>query len=172
MIGKQAPAVVAQIWGQEPQPSHHPRPSLSLAPIDDVDCTRLPWDDPPALTAPAADDGVRRLPQAWPPKVPAPGADGWPGRAVGWLLEAMPPGYRAHRDVLAIHPLLLARSAYEDTVRARDAVRDSYRGAAVALRDQLPPEAITAVLEVHRAELAHLNALVRRSGTSAGRLVP
>ncbi|MFI6394923.1 hypothetical protein [Nonomuraea sp. NPDC050540] len=61
--------------------------------------------------------------------------------------------------MLASHPLQPARSAYEHTVRARDAVQDSCRGAAVDLRDQLPPEAIAAVLDVHRAELARLAAL-------------
>ncbi|MFI6395515.1 hypothetical protein [Nonomuraea sp. NPDC050540] len=54
------------------------------------------------------------------------------------------------------YPLLPARSAHEHTVRARDAVRESYRGAAVDLRDEIPPEAIAAVLEAHRAELARL----------------
>ncbi|MFI6900561.1 hypothetical protein ACIBKY_04830 [Nonomuraea sp. NPDC050394] len=137
-------------------------PLLGLAPIDGVDCTRLPWDEPAttvdAAVSAVADDG-RGLPDGWPPDVPVPGADGWPDKATGWLLEAMPPGYRAHRAVLATHPLQLARSAHGHTVRARDAVQESYRGAAVALRDQIPPEAITQVLEVHRAELARLSAL-------------
>ncbi|MFD9947661.1 hypothetical protein ACFWYW_46655 [Nonomuraea sp. NPDC059023] len=127
-------------------------PLLALERFDDVDYTRLPWDAPPA---PAAADAAA-LPDAWPPDVPAPGADGWPDKAIDWLLEAMPPDYRKHRAVLAKHPVQLARSAYEHAVRARNAMQESYRGAAVDLRDQLPPEAITKVLDVHRAELARL----------------
>ncbi|MFI6396359.1 hypothetical protein [Nonomuraea sp. NPDC050540] len=145
-----------------------------MAPIEGVDYTRLPW-DPPACVAPpvGADDGGRRLPDAWPPDVvPAPGADGWPDKAIDWLLqEAMPPDYRKHRDVLAKHPLLLAPSAYEHTARARDAVRDGYRGAAVGLRDQIPPEAIGAVLDVHRAELARLTEL-QQGIERVGRVLP
>ncbi|MBB5076351.1 hypothetical protein [Nonomuraea endophytica] len=128
-------------------------------PIDGVDYTRLPRDPPASTTRPPPPPATAavgsQLPDGWPPEVPSPGADGWPDKAVDWLPdEAMPPDYRKHRDVLAKHPLQSARSAYEHTVR--DAVRERYRGAAVDLREQLPPEAITAVLEVRRAELARL----------------
>ncbi|MEV4891788.1 hypothetical protein AB0K48_20640 [Nonomuraea sp. NPDC055795] len=148
-------------------------PLRDLDPLDGVDYTRLPWDPPAGTTSSAAvDDGGRGLPDAWPPDVPAPGADSWPDKAIDWLLEAMPPDYRKHRDVLAAHPLLLARSAHEHTIRARDAVRDSYRGAAVDLRDQLPPEAIAAVLDVHRAELTRLTALQQAIGHVGRALLP
>ncbi|GII79581.1 hypothetical protein Sru01_45630 [Sphaerisporangium rufum] len=91
------------------------------------------------------------LPPGWPAEVRPPGSPDWEASAVAWLLDAVPPDYRAY-GVLRRHPLALARMA-RGHVRANvAAARDGYRGAAVELKEHLPPHAVEAVLAAYRRE--------------------
>ncbi|WP_245674924.1 hypothetical protein [Herbidospora cretacea] len=98
------------------------------------------------------------VPPGWPPEVPPPGSPEWQTSAVNWLLDAVPPDYRAY-GVLRRHPLALARMAGH-TVRAQvEGARAGYRDAAVDLKEHLPPHVVEAVLEVYRREGPRLVAL-------------
>ncbi|MCT9933284.1 hypothetical protein N5079_24025 [Planotetraspora sp. A-T 1434] len=91
------------------------------------------------------------LPPGWPSEVRPPGSPDWETSAVAWLLDAVPPDYRAY-EVLRRHPLALARMARQHVQASIEAARDGYRGAAVDLKEHLPPHAIEAVLETYRRE--------------------
>lgn len=91
------------------------------------------------------------LPPGWPPEVRTPGTPDWESSAVAWLLDAVPADYRAY-GVLRRHPLALARMARHHVNAAVEAARTGYRGAAVELKEHLPPHAIEAVLEAYRRE--------------------
>ncbi|GIH50788.1 hypothetical protein SAMN05421833_12380 [Microbispora rosea] len=87
---------------------------------------------------------------------------------MSWLLDAVPPDYRAY-GVLRRHPLALARMARQQVAASIQAAREGYRGAAVDLKEHLPPHAIEAVLDAYRQEgprlvrLAESVALVERA---------
>ncbi len=70
---------------------------------------------------------------------------------MAWLLDAVPPDYRAY-GVLRRHPLALARMARHHVNASVEAARAGYRGAAVDLKEHLPPHAIEAVLAAYRRE--------------------
>ncbi|MFC0554679.1 hypothetical protein ACFFHJ_27660 [Planotetraspora thailandica] len=91
------------------------------------------------------------VPPGWPPEVSPPGSPDWERSATAWLLDAVPPDYRAY-EVLRRHPVALARMAGRHVRAAIEAAREGYRGAAVDLKDHLPPHAVEAVLEVYRRE--------------------
>lgn len=91
------------------------------------------------------------MPPGWPPEVRPPGAPDWELSAVDWLLDAVPPDYRAY-GVLRRYPLALARMARYHVHSAIEAARTGYRRAAVDLKDHLPPHAIDAVHDVYRRE--------------------
>ncbi|MDH2430388.1 hypothetical protein [Sphaerisporangium sp. TRM90804] len=91
------------------------------------------------------------VPPAWPEEVLPPGDPEWESSAVTWLLDAVPPDYRAY-GVLRRHPVALARMARHHVNAMVEAARTGYRGAAVDLKDHLPPHAIEAVLETYRRE--------------------
>ncbi|GLW11894.1 hypothetical protein Misp01_70220 [Microtetraspora sp. NBRC 13810] len=91
------------------------------------------------------------VPPDWPSAVRPPGSPDWESSAVAWLLDAVPPDYRAY-GVLRRHPLALARMAGQHVRSAVEAARAGYRGAAVDLKEHLPPHAIEAVLEAYRQE--------------------
>ncbi|MCG5219926.1 hypothetical protein [Streptosporangium sp. KLBMP 9127] len=91
------------------------------------------------------------VPPDWPPAVLPPGSPDWEASAVIWLLDAVPPDYRAY-GVLRRHPLALARMAGYHVRSSVEAARTGYRGAAVDLKDHLPPHVIEAVLEAYREE--------------------
>ena len=50
------------------------------------------------------------VPPGWPAEVRPPSSPDWETSAVAWLLDAVPPDYRAY-EVLRRHPLALARMA-------------------------------------------------------------
>ncbi|GAB3909324.1 hypothetical protein [Microbispora bryophytorum] len=108
------------------------------------------------------------VPPGWPAEVRPPGSPDWKGSAVSWLLDAVPPDYRAY-GVLRRHPLALARMARQQVAASIQAAREGYRGAAVDLKEHLPPHAIEAVLDAYRQEgprlvrLAESVALVERA---------
>ncbi|GAA1014385.1 hypothetical protein Aple_079580 [Acrocarpospora pleiomorpha] len=91
------------------------------------------------------------VPPEWPSEVRPPGSPDWESSAVTWLLDAVPPDYRAY-GVLRRHPLALARMAHHHVRAEIEAARAGYRGAAVDLKDHLPPHVVEAVLEVYRHE--------------------
>ncbi|RCG22431.1 hypothetical protein DQ384_35525 [Sphaerisporangium album] len=91
------------------------------------------------------------LPPGWPSEVLPPGSPDWETSAVAWLLDAVPPDYRAY-GVLRRHPLALARMARQHVTATVEAARAGYRTAAVELKEHLPPHAIEAVLAAYRRE--------------------
>ena len=100
------------------------------------------------------------VPPEWPPEVRLPSVPEWETSAVAWLLDAVPPDYRAH-EVLRRHPIALARMAIHHVASAIEAARAGYRGAAVDLKGYLPPHAVEAVLDVYREEGPRLVRLSR-----------
>ena len=70
---------------------------------------------------------------------------------MAWLLDAVPPDYRAY-EVLKRHPIALARMAVHHVNASVEAARAEYRSAAVDLKGHLPPHAVEAVLDVYREE--------------------
>ncbi|MEO3806940.1 hypothetical protein [Nonomuraea sp. B1E8] len=91
------------------------------------------------------------VPPEWPPEVRPPSVPDWETSAVAWLLDAVPPDYRAH-EVLRRHPIALASIARHHVASAVEAARAGYRAAAVDLKGHLPPHTIEAVLDVYREE--------------------
>jgi hypothetical protein len=91
------------------------------------------------------------VPPEWPADVLPPGTPDWESSATNWLLDAVPPDYRAY-GVLRRHPIALARMARHHARAAVEAARAGYREAAVDFKDHLPPHVIEAVLEVYRRE--------------------
>ncbi|WP_090940330.1 hypothetical protein [Nonomuraea jiangxiensis] len=100
------------------------------------------------------------LPPEWPPEVRPPSVPDWETSAVAWLLDAVPPDYRAY-EVLRRHPVALAAMARHHVLSAVEAARAGYRGAAVDLKGHLPPHAIEAVLDTYRQEGPRLVRLSR-----------
>ncbi|MFI6295799.1 hypothetical protein ACIBEJ_29670 [Nonomuraea sp. NPDC050790] len=100
------------------------------------------------------------VPPEWPAEVRPPSVPDWETSAVAWLLDAVPPDYRAH-EVLRRHPIALARMAVHHVNSAIEAARAGYRGAAVDLKGHLPPHAVEAVLDVYREEGPRLVRLSR-----------
>jgi hypothetical protein len=100
------------------------------------------------------------LPPEWPPEVRPPSVPEWEMSAVAWLLDCVPPDYRAH-EILKRHPLALARMAIHHVDSAIEAARAGYRSAAVELKGHLPPHAVAAVLDVYREEGPRLVRLAR-----------
>jgi hypothetical protein len=100
------------------------------------------------------------VPPEWPAEVRPPSVPDWETSAVAWLLDAVPPDYRAY-EVLRRHPIALARMARHHVHSAVEAARAGYRGAAVELKGHLPPHAIEAVLDVYRQEGPRLVRLSR-----------
>ncbi|TDC85267.1 hypothetical protein E1292_48900 [Nonomuraea deserti] len=100
------------------------------------------------------------VPPEWPPEVRPPSVPDWETSAVAWLLDAVPPDYRAY-DVLRRHPIALASMARHHVSSAIEAARAGYRAAAVDLKGHLPPHTIEAVLDVYREEGPRLVRLSR-----------
>lgn len=100
------------------------------------------------------------LPPEWPPEVRPPSVPDWETSAVAWLLDAVPPDYRAY-EVLKRHPIALARMAVHQVNASVEAARTGYRSAAVDLKGHLPPQAVAAVLDVYREEGPRLVRLTR-----------
>ncbi|MFI7634912.1 hypothetical protein [Nonomuraea sp. NPDC049400] len=79
---------------------------------------------------------------------------------MAWLLDAVPPDYRAY-EILKRYPIALARMAIHHVNASVEAARAGYRSAAVDLKSQLPPHAVEAVLDVYREEGPRLVRLAR-----------
>ncbi|MEU0572202.1 hypothetical protein ABZ297_43315 [Nonomuraea sp. NPDC005983] len=100
------------------------------------------------------------VPPEWPVEVRPPSVPDWETSAVAWLLDAVPPDYRAY-EVLRRHPVALARMAAHHVHAVTEAARTGYRNAAVDLKEHLPPHAIEAVLDAYREEGPRLVRLAR-----------
>ena len=94
--------------------------------------------------------------------MPPPGTDGWEHRAIGYILDALPPNYRDHQSGdIRQYPAALAAMARHHLRACWAGLRGGYRIARTELGPSLPPEAIPAVLEVYRREGARLYELGR-----------
>ncbi|MEW9553774.1 hypothetical protein [Nonomuraea sp. NPDC050783] len=100
------------------------------------------------------------LPPEWPAEVRPPSVPDWESSAVAWLLDAVPPDYRAY-EVLRRHPVALASMARHHVRSAVEAARAGYRAAALDLKGHLPPHAVEAVLDTYRQEGPRLVRLSR-----------
>lgn len=95
------------------------------------------------------------LPPGWPTDVRPPGTPDWERSAVSWLLDLVPPDYRAH-EVLRKYPMLLARFAGDHVSAGLAAARAGWRTLRADLAGQLPPEAIEAAMTAYEREGSRL----------------
>ena len=95
------------------------------------------------------------LPPGWPAGVKPPGTPDWERSAVSWLLDLVPPDYRAH-EVLRKYPMLLARFAGDHVSAGLAAARAGWRTLRADLAGQLPPEAIEAAMTAYEREGSRL----------------
>ena len=109
------------------------------------------------------------VPPGWPEQVRPPGAPDWERTAVAWLLELVPPDYRAH-EVLRRYPVLLARFARDHVAAGLEAARAGWRTVRVELADDLPADAMEAAIAAYEREGARLAAAARGVGVVAGAL--
>lgn len=100
------------------------------------------------------------VPPGWPSSVPPPDAPGWEQRACGWLFDLCPADLRAY-EVLRRHPAALAYVASGQVSAAHEAVQASLSSARAALREALPPEAVTEVVDALQRERVRLEAATR-----------
>ncbi|MGI8529636.1 MAG: hypothetical protein ACR2KO_09185 [Geodermatophilaceae bacterium] len=96
-----------------------------------------------------------QLPPGWPAAVRPPGTPEWERTAVAWLLELVPPDYRAY-EVLRKYPVLLARFAADHVGAGLEAARGGWRTLRAELADTLPPEAIEAAMSAYEREGSRL----------------
>lgn len=97
------------------------------------------------------------LPPGWPAEVPPPHAGDFTDRAVEWLLDIVPAGYRTH-DIFRRWPPALATLAHHHVRAVVDGHRQGYRTVRTELAEALPPRAIEDVLDVYRTEGGHHSA--------------
>ncbi|MCP2365768.1 hypothetical protein HD597_012872 [Nonomuraea thailandensis] len=119
-----------------------------------VDHEHLTANPDGSTAGPMPADRAPRLsprPTGWPAEMPLPDDDpGWAGQATAWLLECIPPDFRAHA---VVHdPSVLTWMAAGHVQHALVALRAGYRTAAVDLKPHLPPHAIADALEAYRVE--------------------
>lgn len=91
------------------------------------------------------------LPPGWPEAVRPPGTPEWERTAVAWLLDLVPPDYRAY-EVLRKQPVLLARFAADHVAAGLEAARKGWRTLRADLADTLPPEVIDAAMMAYERE--------------------
>lgn len=103
---------------------------------------------------------TRGVPPGWPAEVPPPDTPGWEQRASGWLFDLCPADLRAY-EVLRRHPVALAYLASGQVSAARGAVQASLSSARAVLREALPPEAVTEVVDALQHEHARLERAAR-----------
>lgn len=98
---------------------------------------------------------ARPTPPGWPPQVLQPDDPEWVSSATSWLLDILPPNYRAHSEIVT-RPRVLAWMAATHVEHYQVVTQQGYRTVAVELRDREPPEAIKQVLDVYRSEKQRL----------------
>lgn len=74
---------------------------------------------------------------------------------MAWLLDLVPPDYRAY-EVLRKYPVLLARFAADHVSAGLAAARTGWRMLRADLADTLPPEAIEAAMSAYEREGSRL----------------
>lgn len=99
-------------------------------------------------------------PPGWPHAVPPPDVQGWQGAACEWLLDHCPPDYRGYASWRR-HPLALAWVASLHIEAQLESMRVAYRTARVALGEELPADAVSAVMADLEAEGVRLRASAR-----------
>ena len=90
-------------------------------------------------------------PIGWPSEVPPPTVPGWEQAAVPWLLDLCPSEHRAHQ-ILARHPVVLARVALEHVRAGLAALRTGYARARVDFEKVLDQPQVEAVVAFYEAE--------------------
>lgn len=103
------------------------------------------------------------LPPGWPEQVRPPGSPEWERSAVGWLFDLCPGEYRAY-EVLANHPLVLARFAAHHVAACIDAARRGIAAARTELREAVPAHVLDAAIIAYEREGARLIAVQRAVG--------
>lgn len=91
------------------------------------------------------------VPPGWPAEVPPPDSDDFRIKAIRWLLDQVPSGYREY-DIWERWPAALASFAHYHAKAVLDGHRRGYRTVRTDIADAVPPHAIDAVLEVYRVE--------------------
>jgi hypothetical protein len=99
---------------------------------------------------------ARPAPPGWPPQVLSPDEPDWVRSATSWLLDILPPDYRAHADIVTMPPVLAWMAATHVEHYEAATTQQGYRSAAVDLRRFESPEVIEQVLDVYRAEKERL----------------
>ncbi|MEW1843748.1 hypothetical protein AB0392_37885 [Nonomuraea angiospora] len=94
---------------------------------------------------------ARPTPPGWPAQVLPPVGPDWVDSVTSWLLDILPPDYRAHSEIITM-PRVLAWMAATHVEHYEAATQRGYRSAAVDLRAFEPPEAIEQLLDVYQAE--------------------
>lgn len=94
---------------------------------------------------------VPGVPAGWPAEVPPPGSEDFTARAVDWLLDIVPPGYREH-DIFRRWPAALASLAHYHAKAVLEGHRQGYRVVRTELSAAVPPHAMDSVMEVYRTE--------------------
>jgi len=91
------------------------------------------------------------VPPGWPAGVPPPGSDDFTDRAVDWLLDNVPAGYRDH-GIFRRWPAALATLAHYHAQAVLNGHRQGYRTVRTELGGKVPPHAVDAVLDLYREE--------------------
>lgn len=94
---------------------------------------------------------VPPVPPGWPAEVPPPGSDDFTARAVDWLLDKVPTGYRDH-GIFSRWPAALASLAHYHVQALLNGYRQGYRTVRTELSGKIPPHAVDAVLAAYRVE--------------------
>ena len=92
--------------------------------------------------------------------MPPPDAPGWELRASGWLFDLCPADLRAY-EALRRYPAALAYLASGQVSAALAAVQVSLSNARAELREALPPEAVTEVVDALQQERSRLERAAR-----------
>jgi hypothetical protein len=103
---------------------------------------------------------TRGVPPGWPAEVPPPDVPGWEQRASSWLFDLCPADLRDYA-VLRRYPAALAYLASGQVSAAHHAVEESLSNARAELREALPPEAVTEVVDALQRERARLERAAR-----------
>lgn len=92
--------------------------------------------------------------------IPAPGNGRWEDRAVAWLFDVIPPGYREHA-ILREHPAALVFLARHHVNACLEGSRHGYRTVRTELSETLPPHRVNQVLAAYREEGIRLSGIAR-----------
>lgn len=102
-------------------------------------------------------------PAGWPREVRPPDAPDWERTAVNWMLDQVPPDYRAYA-VLRAHPVLLARFANLHLAACQAAVREGLSQARGDLRQVVDETTVEAAVQTFHREDARLLGVRRAAG--------